>query len=32
MHRLPPNATRGCIGLDGWINCLLILDRLRNPD
>ena len=25
MHRLPRYATRGCIGLDGWINCLRIL-------
>jgi hypothetical protein len=29
---LLPDATRGCIGLDGWINCLLVLNRLRNSD
>jgi hypothetical protein len=32
MHRLLPDATRGCIGLDGWINCLLILNHMRNSD
>jgi hypothetical protein len=33
MHRQLRYATRGCtVGLDGWINCLRMLDRLRKPD